>query len=74
MPARGQFSLNRRTKLSNFSDVGQIRVSRGISTKMRTTPVTLVGLAMGSFGVGGNEQANDRENDEEGGVKDIGNS
>lgn len=41
MPARGQFSLNRRTKPSNFSDVGQIRISSGISTKMRTTPVTL---------------------------------
>ena len=41
MPARGQFSLNRRTKTSNFSEVGQIRISSGISTKMRTIPVTL---------------------------------
>ena len=41
MPARGQFSLNRRTKPSNFSEVGQIRISSGISTKMRTIPVTL---------------------------------
>ena len=41
MPARGQFSLNLRTKLSNFSDVGQMRMSSGISTKMSTTPVTL---------------------------------
>jgi hypothetical protein len=41
MPALGQFSLNRRTKVSNFSEVGQIRISRGTSTKIRTTPVTL---------------------------------
>jgi hypothetical protein len=41
IPARGQFSLNRRTKTSNFSDVGHTLRSSGISTKIRTTPVTL---------------------------------
>ena len=41
IPARGQFSLNRRTKTSNFSDVGQTLVSNGISTKISTSPVTL---------------------------------
>jgi len=34
--------LNRRTKESNLSEVGQIRRRKGISTKMRTTPVTLL--------------------------------
>ena len=33
--------MNRRTKVSNFSDVGQMRRRNGTSTKTRTTPVTL---------------------------------
>ena len=80
MPARGQFSLNRRTKPSNFSEVGQIRRSSGISTKMRTTPVTLeekqVSLRhCGEFSIGEDHvQADDGEDDEERGMEDVCNS
>lgn len=73
MPARGQFSLNRRTKTSNFSDVGHTLISSGISTKIRTTPVTLQ-PRISHTGQGVRLQADDGEDDEERSMKDIGDS
>lgn len=41
MAARIQLVVNRRMKLSNFSEVGQILSRKGTSTKMRINPETL---------------------------------
>ncbi len=61
---------------SNFSDVGQMRRSRGTSTKIRTKPDILQSLSAEALVVDlsrvDNEQADDTEDNDDGMVEDIG--